>query len=297
MMKKILFTFLLLIICVFSFYIGLKPFGPLAAWQEQNEKPQAEAAAESPAKAEGNEDGEEDTKSKNWKSIHQSLNEKTDQVMNVWGTLKSVYGTINILYTTDVKALYPAANPLEILVPTNNIFNKISNLFRWALTALILEKTLLALLVSLALLILIPACALISIYFIWTYKNEKKLYRVPIVSVLICLVILFAVPICLKLSTITDEKILSGNVNKIISSLEETGENAGKFNSELRRFRRTEASINSYLSTSNDLSNTVIKDTIKYLQIFLVINILIPVLIFIVLYKVTRFSIRLIMRK
>jgi hypothetical protein len=300
MIKRILFTFLLLIICVFSFYTGLKPFGPLAAWQDQNEKPQvteAETTAKASAKTEGDEDGEKDTKNKSWKTIHQSFSEKTDQLMKVWGSVKSVYGTINILYTTDVKAVYPAANPLEVLVPTNNIFNRISNLFRWALTALILEKTLLALSVSLVLLILIPICALISIYFVWTYKNEKKLYRVAIVSVLICLVILLAVPICLKLSTITDEKILSRNVNNIISSLEETEENAGKFNSELRRFRRTEASINSYLSTSNDLSNTVIKDSISYLQIFFMINILIPVLIFIILYKVTRFSIKLIMKK
>jgi hypothetical protein len=294
----------LLIICAFSFYVGLKPFGPLAAWQDYNEKPQTEEAkaespakAESSAKAEGEDDSEKNTKNKDWKSIHQSFNEKTDQLMSVWGTVKSVYGTINILYTTDVKAVYPAANPLEVLVPTNNILNKISGLFRWALTLLIFEKTLLTFSVTLVFLVLIPICALISIFLLWTYRNEKKLHRLVISSVLICLVITIAVPVSFKLSTIADEKILSQNVTNIISSLEETEKNAGTFNSELRRFRRAEASINSYLSTSNDLSGMVIKDSTNYLQIFFLAYILIPVIILIVLYKLTRFFIKLIMKK
>jgi hypothetical protein len=301
MLKKILFTLLLIIICAFSFYAGLRPFGPLASWQDRNEKPQAaeeikpEVKSESSTKVE--EDGEEIIKNKNWKSIHQSLNEKTDQLINVWGTVKSVYGTINILYTTDVKAVYPTANPLEVLVPTNNILNRISTLFRWALTALIFEKTLLTLSVTLIFLILIPICALIFIFLIWTNKNEKKLVRLVIVCVLICLVMSVAVPISLKLSTISDEIIFSRNVTNVIISIEETEEKAGTFNSELRRFRRTEASINSYLSTSTDLSNTLTRDSINYLQIFFMLNIIIPVLIIIVLYKLTRFFIKLIMKK
>ena len=288
---------MLLIICAFSFYVGLKPFGPLAAWQDYDEKPQAEEVkAESTTKTEGEEEGEKSTKSKNWKSIHQSFNEKTDQLMNVWGAVKSVYGTINILYTTDVKAVYPAANPLEVLVPTNNILNKISGLFRWALTLLIFEKTLLTFSVTLVFLVLIPICVFISIFLVWTYRNEKKLLKLVLSSVLICFVITIAVPVCFKLSTIVDEKILSQNVTGIISSLEETEKKAGTFNGELRRFRRTEASINGYLATSNDLSGSVIKDSTNYLQIFFMIYILIPVIILVTLYKLTRFFMKLIMK-
>jgi hypothetical protein len=130
----------------------------------------------------------------------------------------------------------------------------------------------------------------------WTNKNDRKLHKIVISSVLICLVISVSAPVCLKLSTITDEKVLSKNVTNVISSMEETEEKAGTFNSELKRFRRTEAGINGYLSTSNDLSKTVIMDSINYLQLFFMINILIPVLIIIILYKVTRFIIKLIMK-
>jgi hypothetical protein len=304
MLKKILFTLLLIIICVFSFYVGVRPFGPLAAWQDRNEKTQAaeeaktesSVKAESSTKVEGEEGSEEIVKNKNWKSIHQSLNEKTDQLMNMWGVVKSAHGTVNVLYTTDVKAVYPTANPLEVLVPTNNILNRISNLFRWALTSLIFEKTLLTLSVTFVFLVLIPICALISIFLVWINKNDRKLHRLVISSVLICLVISVAVPVSLKLSTITDEIIFSRNVTNIISAMEENEKNSGTFNSELRRFRRTEASINDYLSTAGDLSHAVIRDSINYLQIFFMLNILIPALILIVLYKVTRFIIKLIMK-
>jgi hypothetical protein len=305
MIKQLIFAFLLVIICVFSVYIGLKPVGPIAAWQDIREKPE-EAVPEKPAppaKVEAKvaeEDCDNDkkkTKSISWKSIHQSLNEKTDQLMKEWGTLKSVQGNVNILYTTDVRAVYPSANPLEILAPTNSMLNKISTLFRWALTALIFEKTMLSISVPLVFLVLIPICVLISIYRAWTYKDKKNIHKIVIVSALICFVISVAVPVSLKLSTFMDEKILSGSVNKVISSTEETDENAKKFNAELKRFRRTEASINGYLSTSNDLSNAAVKDSINYLVIFLLVYIIIPVLIFIVLYKLTRFSIKQIMKK
>ena len=279
----------------------------MASWQDQ--KPQATeaegTAAKTPAAKTPAKDDEDKDKKKginisisiNLKTIHQSLNEKTDQLIKVWDTLKSVQGNVNILYTTDVRAVYPTANPLEILAPTNTMLNKISTLFRWALTALVFEKTLLAVSVPLVFIVLIPICVLISIYRMWAYKDKKNLHKLVMVSALICLVLSLAVPISLKMSLFMDEKILSGSVTKVITSTEENEENAKKFNGELRRFRRTEASINTYLSTANDLSNATVKVSLNYLVLFLMINLFIPVLIFIALYKLTRFFIKKIMKK
>jgi len=300
MIKQIIFTVLLTAVCVCSFYAGLKPFGPLSAWQGQNGKPETKTEEKISAKTQNEKKDEAEIKKSNaanWKSIHESLGEKTDQLMKTWGILKSVNGTVNILYTTDVKAVYPLANPLEALSPVNNTLNRISNLFRWALSSLIFEKIFLIISVSIVFLALIPICTLISIFQIWAYRDKKALHKIVIVSILICLVVSIAVPASLKLSVIFDEKILSKNVNNIVSSMEEIEKNAGNLNSELRRFRRTEASINSYLSTSRELSEAVIKDSTAYLVIFLMINLLIPVLIIVVLYKVTRFSIKKILKK
>jgi len=302
MIKQIVFTVLLVAVCVFSFYAGLKPFGPLSAWQGQNGKPETEKEVEEKPAPKPQVEKKEEPKTKKsddtkWKSIHESLGEKTDQLMKTWGILKSVNGTVNVLYTTDVKAIYPIANPIEALSPVNSTLNRISNLFRWALSALIFEKILLTVSVSIVFLVIIPICALITILNLLTYKDKKSLHRVAISGFLVCLVVSIAVPASLKLSTLLDEKILSKNVNDIILSMEETEKSAGNLNGELRRFRRTEASINNYLSTSKELSDAVIRDSSSYLVILFMVNLLIPVLIMVVLYKVTRFSVKKILKK
>jgi hypothetical protein len=296
MIKQIIFTVLLIAICVCSFYVGLKPFGPLSAWQGQSAKPEIEAEDKTAAKTQ-DEAKDKDSNAGNWKSIHESLGEKTDQLMKAWGILKSVNGTVNILYTTDVKAVYPLANPLEVLSPVNNSLNRISNLFRWALSSLIFEKMFLIISVSIVFLTLIPICAIISIFQIWIYRDKKALHKIVIVSVLICLVVPLAAPVSLKLPALLDEKILSKNIDGFISSMEEIEKNAGNLNSELKRFRRTEESINGYLSTSIELSDAVIKDSTNYLVVFLIVNLLLPLLIMVVLYKVTRFSVKKILKK
>lgn len=294
----------MIIICACSFYAGLKPFGPLSAWQGQNGKPETKTKTETedkPAAKTQDETKEEPKAEKNnagnRKSIHESLDEKTEQLMKVWGILKSVNGTVNVLFTTDVKAVYPLANPLEVLSPVNNTLNKISNLFRWALSSLIFEKMLLIIYVTIVFLVLIPVCAVISIIQVFIYKDKKALHKVVISSVLICLAVSIAVPASLKLSVLLDEKALSKNVNGIISSMEEIEKKAEHLNGELRRFRRTEASINSYLSDCEELSDALVRDSTSYLVIFLMVNLLIPLSIMVTLYKVTRFSVKKIMKK
>jgi len=308
MIKQIVFTVLLIIICACSFYVGLKPFGPLSAWQGQIAKLETEAEHKIEEKekekteAKTQTETKEDPKTKkdsagNRKSIHESLDDKTNQLMKAWGIFKTVNGTINILFTTDVKAVYPLANPLEALSPVNNTLNRISNLFRRALSSLIFEKMLLIISVTIVFLVLIPVCALISIVQLFIYKDKKAVHKVVISSVLICLAVSIAVPGSLKLSVILDEKVLSKNVNGIISSMEDIEKKAENFNGELRRFRRTEASINTYLSTAEEISDALIKDSTSYLVIFLMVNLLIPISVMVVLYKVTRFSVKKILKK
>ena len=291
MLKQIIFTAVLVIVLAFSFYAGLKPFGPLADWQDISIKHGSEPEKEIECEEECCQNP------KKWRTIHDSLNDKTDQIMKVWGTLQSVQGNVNVLHTTDVKAVYPNANPLEILVPINNSLTKVSGLFRWALSALVFERMLLVFSVYLVFLVLVPICALMGIYHIWTYKDKNNLHKVVIVSGMIILVISLVIPVSLKLSTITDEKLMIGSIEIILTSMEEIDKKNDELNSELRRFRRTEAAINGYLSTSRDLSDAVIKDAVKYLNIFLMINLLIPVILIILFYKLTRFYSKKILSK
>ena len=297
MTKQIIFTAVLVIICVASFIVGLKPVGPLAAWQEKAPKPKTEAKPVTKPEVKVEEVTKWITIKIQWKSIHQSLNEKTDQFLKAWGTLKTVQGNVNILHATNVTAVYPAANPLEVLAPVNNVLTKVSNLSRWALTVLLLEKMLLVISVPLVCLILIPICMLIAIYHVWNYKDKKNLHRVVITAVMICAVILLAVPLTLKVSTIIDSYVFTGSVDSVMATMGEIDKSAASFNNELKWFRRSEAAISGYLSTANKLSDAVIKEALKYLLIFLMINIIIPVLLFIILYKATRYYIKKILKR
>lgn len=289
MLKQIIFTVTLALLCVFSFYVGLKPIGPLAAWQEK-ETPKKEA------KTETEESSKWLTIKIQWKSVHKSLDEKTSQFQKAWGTVKTVQGNINILHSTDVRAVYPVSNPLEVLTPVISALNKISNLFRWSLAVLLLEKMLLVVSVPLVCLVLIPICSIKAIYHVWTYNDKRSLHKVIITAVMISAILLLAVPLTLRVSLIIDEKVFAPSVNTVMSSMEGIDKSATAFNRELREFRRSESAINGYLSTSNRLSDAAVKDGTKYLLIFLMVNILLPVGLFILIYKLTRYYVKKILR-
>ncbi|MCL2209620.1 MAG: hypothetical protein FWC19_09525 [Treponema sp.] len=300
MVKQIISTVLLLILCVFSVFIGLKPFGPFSAWQQLYTEPEIETETETgdvkEAAAEIADQLNDGKKTARWRSVQQSLAEKTDQVSAVWEIQKSIHGTISVLLSSDVKSVYPSANPIVSLSPVNAILDKISKYFLHASGVLAFEKTLLIFYVPLTFLVLIPACVLVFIYVIWTYRDKKRLHRVLIVSVLFCLILAFAVPLSLKLSALTGDKILSKNVNTLISSMEEIHLSNVNLDNEIKRFRKTEAAITGYLSTAKDISNTVIKDSINYIVIFMFVYILVPVLVIIALCLTAIFSAILILR-
>jgi len=145
--------------------------------------------------------------------------------------------------------------------------------------------------------ILIPLCVLITISILWKNKDKKEPYKIVIVSVLTSLVVLFAVPISLKLSSVIEEKALSGNVNSLVSSINENKENAVKLESELRALRRVATTIMNNVSNAKVICDAAVKDMVNYLTVFIIIYILIPLLAVFGLYKITRFSAKMIMTR
>jgi len=286
MVKRIIFTALLVIIGVSSFYIGLKPFGPILAWQDRNNRTETE------------------TESKTGKSIQESLTGKSEQILTVWAALRSVYGAVNVLQSAEARVVFVAVEPLESLSPFDKTLNRISNLFLFAYGVLVFEKIFLSVFVSIAFFILIPVCVIVSISAIWKNKNMApspnmksgfQAHRIAIVSVLISLVVVFSLPVSLGVSTLLEEKILSDNVDNLVSSMEENEKAALKMESELRGLRRIGVTITDYILTAKKICNAVIKDTINYLMFFMISNILIPALAFFGLYKITKYSAKMIL--
>jgi hypothetical protein len=138
---------------------------------------------------------------------------------------------------------------------------------------------------------------LYTVSIIWNKKNQYKIYKVVIVFVLICFVLPVALPISFGLPAILEEKVLSSSIDNIIASVDESGERALKMDSELRGLRRIGLTIMNNISTAKDLSGDIIRNTINYFIIFLMINILIPVISIFGLYRIIRYSSKLILTK
>jgi len=276
----------------------------MAAWQEKAKKTETETTAEPEVKKEPvpevkveKEEKVKEEKPKVDKSIQKTLTNKSEQLLEVWSVLKTVRGAVNVLQSVDAKTVFVVTNPVESLAPFDKILNNISNTFQFAYGVIIFEKTFLAISVSLIFMILIPLCVLITISIIWKNNSKKEPYKIAIVSVLISLVVLFAVPISLKLSAVIEEKALSESVNSLVSSIDENKENAVKFESELRGLRRVATTIMNNVSKAKEVCDTAVKDMIHYLIFFMIIYILIPLLAIFGLYKITRFSVKMIMTR
>ena len=287
MAKRIIFTFLLIIIGAGSFYIGFKPFGLLAVWQNQFDKTEEEIEI----------DAEVEPKSKNWIDIQGLLTDKSQQIMGVWSSVKSVRDAVNTLQSADARAVFVAVDPLEALAPFDKSLGRISGLLLFMYGFLIFEKTLLAVSVAVIFMILIPICALITVSIIWNKRNQYKVHSIVIVSVLICFVMLLALPISFGLPAILEGKVLQPNIEGIVFSIDESEKKAVSMDTELRGLRRIGITIVNYVSSAKEICGDVIRDTVHYFIIFLMIYILLPVLSLFGLYKITRYSSKLILAK
>jgi len=252
----------------------IKPKGPMAAWLI--------------------------TDSEKEKGIQKALSEKSKQVAGVWATLKVVNGVINVLQSVQIGGsviVEASVNPMEFLAPIDNILDKISNLLLWAFGAIIFEKILLAISGYVVFLIVIPVCVIISIVTIWTSKDKSKISRVVIVSVLVSLIVLFAIPVSFYLSSFIEKKVLTHNVDTVLASITARGNTAEKMEKDLTGLKKIGSSVTSYLTNAKNLSSAIIEDMINYFIIFVFTNIVIPILTILGLYFLTRYSARMILKK
>jgi hypothetical protein len=234
------------------------------------------------------------------KGIQKTLSEKSKQIAGVWATLKVVNGVINVLQSVQIGGsviVEASVNPMEFLSPIDNILDKISNLLLWAFGAVIFEKILLAISGYIVFLIVIPVCAIISIITIWTSKDKSKINRVVIVSVLVSLIVLFAIPVSFYLSSFIEKKVLTNNVNTVLESINAKGNTAAKMEKDLSGLKKIGSSITNYLTNAKNVGSAVIEDTINYFIIFIFTNVIIPILTILGLYFLAKYSVRMILKK
>ncbi|WP_461247155.1 hypothetical protein [Treponema sp. R6D11] len=251
-----------------------KPTGPLASWLV----------------AESDKEG----------GIQKALTDKSKQVSGVWATLKLVNGVVNVLQSIQVGGsviVEASVNPMEELSPIDNVLDKISNMFLLAFSIIIFEKILLAISGYIVFLIIIPVCAIIAIVSIWTSNDKSKIVKVVIVSVIISLIVMFAVPISFYLSTFFEKTVLSYNMNKVLSSIEAKGNTAAKMEKDLTSLKKIGSAMPSYLNNAKNLSNAVVEDMVHYFIIFIFTSIIVPLLAVIGLFFLARYCSKMILNK
>jgi len=251
-----------------------KPIGPIAAWLISDSDKE--------------------------KGIQHRLTEKSKQVAGVWAALKTVNGVINVLQSIQLGGsvvVEASVSPMETLSPIDNILDKISDMLLFAFSAIIFEKFLLVISGYIVFLIIIPVCAIISIVSIWKSNDKSKTSKIVIVSVLIILIVMFAIPVSFYLSSFIEKTVLNNNMNKVLSSIEVKGNTAAKMEKELTSLRKIGTSVSTYITNAKNLSNAVIEDMINYFIIFIFTSIIIPILTIFGLFFLARHCAKLILEE
>jgi len=203
------------------------------------------------------------------RGIQKSLDDKSGQVLNVWESLKLANGVINILMSA-------GTGNSESLYPVDNILKKLSNKLSFAFSVLLFSKLLLMVSNYMIFLVVIPACSLIIIILLWTCKERKRLPGLVFTVVLSGLTVLFAVPLAFELSSLLDNKLLSQNVNTLVSSIDENGKTAAGMERSAAASGR-QGNINQIIN-ARELGSSIIEDVNNYYIIFLFVYLIIPVL-------------------
>jgi len=281
MKNKIIFTVILIVIGTVSVLLGVKIFGHSGPKQSYEVTGKTEGAFFSPG-------------AENERGIQKALTEKSKQILGVWAALKVINGVINVLQSAEVGVVAASINPLEFLAPVDNVLDKISNMLLWALGAIIFEKIILALSGYLVFTFLIPICALISIITVWAYKDKTKMHKIVIVALLVSLIVPFAIPLSFAASTFVEGKFLTNRVSAIVSSLNEKERDADGMRNDITVMSVGRTVVN-YLSNAKNLGEAMIEDMINYFIIFIITCILIPVLTIFCIYKITKYSAKMIL--
>jgi len=234
------------------------------------------------------------------KGAQKPLLDKSNQVLNVWASLKTMNGVINVMQSAQVRGNFfieGSVNPAEFLTPTENALSKVSAMLLRTFSAVTFQKVLLSISGYLVFLILIPLCALITLIILWTHEDKTKLHRIFISSVMISVIIPFAIPASIQVSSLFGNKIMAKEISALVASIEEKGNTAKTMEDDIARTRRTGNSIINFMPRVKDLSDSMIDDAVKYYIIFLFINIILPILTLLLILFLTMYVTRLILGK
>jgi len=221
------------------------------------------------------------------KGVQKSMVDKSNQVFDVWESLKMAKGVVNIL-------LAAQATGTESLSPSDDIMGKLSNMLSWSFGLMLLWKILLTISSYMIFLVVIPVCAIIIVVLIWTYKDKKKVPKLIMTTALVGLLLTFTIPLALQISSILDNKLLGSNVETLVVSITAKGKSAETMDRNVSAARRQSSSIVGYIAGAKKLSGGMIEDVINYSMIFIFVYLFVPIVLIVFVVFLARYFIKLI---
>ena len=244
--------------------------------------------------------------------IQNALDEKIKRLTVAWATVKLINGIINELQSIEVGgggeagivivggSVHGSVKPLEWLAPLDNILDKISNIFLWALGAVIFEKLLYTISGYVIFQVVIPVCMIISGIAIWLSNGVKKAeLRIFFVTFVICVAVCGAIPLSFKLSETVETKLLAKHTEAVWERIRGERKNAEILKDEVNgiysKVMKIAGSIPKLLSDAKAVGDAMTKDLLNTVMVFILTDIVIPILTILGLYWFTKSLARVIM--
>ncbi|GHU89094.1 hypothetical protein FACS189476_07400 [Spirochaetia bacterium] len=242
--------------------------------------------------------------SENERGLQDRLTQKTAQIFIVWGITRGASGLISLLQSFEVGVTIGVAgslNPLEFLAPVDNVLDKVSDVCLYAIGAVMIEKFLLALSGWLAFQIIIPVCMLLCILSLWIGKYKKSVIKIIAGFGIIGVSVFSAVPLSLELSSIIEKKVFEKEIDRKMNEINLKNSDIENMQGSIEIEKPASAamkmvnSVKAFFTDARDLAASLVSDVLNYITMFIVTNIIIPLLTIIGLGFITKYIFNLLL--
>ncbi|MDR2870717.1 MAG: hypothetical protein LBV04_09725 [Deferribacteraceae bacterium] len=237
--------------------------------------------------------------------VQDKLNQRFLTASAVFGLTKLVSGILTLIQSIEIEASVVVAGlniaPLKVLAPVSDTINQLSNLFLWAMGAIVLQKLLMFIAGWAAFKVVIPiACVLLGGY-VWT--KRVILRNIAVMLIALAVAISATVPISVQVSALVERHFLADihqqamegieHQEKAFSSLQTELAPGGdkSFLGSLREslsLTAIQAKIQSAINSALDYGKLMVTDLLNLFIVTLITVLVIPLLTVLALWLMLR---------
>jgi hypothetical protein len=246
-----------------------------------------------------------------YSGIQHCLNDRLASAVKIFALTKVIAGTLTFLQNLqiDLSVVFAGISitPLSALEPVSYTLNIISNLFLFAVGAILLEKALLTAGGFVAVKMLLPIAFALAGVSVWISGGWKEhIRKASVYTGLIAVVVWLSIPLSVGLANLLDRYFLNEMTENSARSLEERSQNIAMAEKELSdpenytavdsdanwlsrtmakvNIKRITNKINSAAAGAAESAKAAVEDMLRAFTAFFVTTILIPVATVLILW-------------